>query len=110
MRCKQDLDWYVEIKKIQGSVEITSINQVEDINSFGVYTIHSDEHNLLQSSEKAVLLKISRAKPFKQEYSFNDLRDLESKLVLIRGRNTKGAAEMDRFLDVNYFKSFIVIL
>jgi len=45
-------------------------------------------------------LKISRVKAAKKLYSFNDLRDLESKLVLIRGRDTKGGAEIDRFLTV----------
>ena len=42
-----------------------------------------------------------RVNAAKKVYSFNDLRDLESKLVLIRGRNTKGGAEIDRFLDVS---------
>ena len=92
---------YIEIKKIQGSVEVTSINQVEDINSYGAYTIQCDEQKKLLSIENAVSLRISRVKAAKKEYSFNDLRDLESKLALIRGRSTKGAAEMDRFLDVS---------
>ena len=101
MKCKEDLDLYVEIKKIQGSVEVTSINQVEDINMCGTYTIHCDDQKNLLSIESAVSLKISRIKAAKKEYSFNDLRDLESKLALIRGRSTKGAAEMDRFLNVS---------
>ena len=42
-----------------------------------------------------------RVNAAKKAYSFNDLRDLESKLVLIRGRSTKGGAEIDRFLDVS---------
>ena len=92
---------YVEIKKIQGSVEVTSINQVEDINSYGAYTIHCDEQKSFQSNENPVSLKICRVKAAKKDYSFNDLRDLESKLALIRGRSTKGAAEMDRFLNVS---------
>jgi len=109
MQCRQDLDWYVEIKKIQGSVEVTSINQVEDIYSYGAYTISCNEQKASQSIERAVLLKISRVKAAKKEYSFNDLRDLESKLVLIRGRSTKGAAEMDRFLNVS-FRIFVIKL
>ena len=105
---------YKEIKKIQGSVEVTSINQVEDINSYGIYMIHCDEHKKLISIENAVSLKISRVKAAKKDYSFNDLRDLESKLALIRGRSTKGAAEMDGFLDVSCIlvmqTSYIVIV
>ena len=55
----------------------------------------------MQSIESAVSVKITRVKAIKKIYSFNDLRDLESKLVLIRGRRTKGGAEIDRFLDVS---------
>jgi len=46
-------------------------------------------------------------KAAKRSYSFNDLRDLESKLVLIRGRSTKGGAEIDRFLDVSLSKDIV---
>ena len=92
---------YIEIKKIQGSVEVTSINQVDDINKHGAYTIHCDEQKQLQSIENAVSLKIARVKAAKRDYSFNDLRDLESKLALIRGKSTKKAPEMDRFLNVS---------
>ena len=99
--CRQDLEWYKEIKKIQGSVEVTSIDQVEDINKHGAYTICCDGKKLLQSIEGAVSLKITRVNAAKKVYSFNDLRDLESKLVLIRGRGTKGGAEIDGFLDVS---------
>ena len=100
------MDWYKEIKKIQGSVEVTSVNQVEDINKFGAYTISCKGKKILPSIEDAIVLEISRAKAAKRSYSFNDLRDLESKLVLIRGRSTKGGAEIDRFLDVS-FNSFL---
>ena len=100
---------YVEIKKIQGSVEVTSINQVEDINLYGAYTIRCDEQKSFQLIENTVSLKISRVKAAKKDYSFNDLRDLESKLALIRGRSTKGAAEMDRFLNVSC-KIFVVLI
>ena len=47
-----------------------------------------------------MLLKITRVNAAKKVYSFNDLRDLESKLVLIRGRSPEGVAEIDRFLNV----------
>ena len=46
-------------------------------------------------------MKITRVNAAKKMYSFNDLRDLESKLVLIRGRSPEGVAEIDRFLNVS---------
>ena len=100
-QCKQDLEWYKEIKNIQGSVEVTSVKQVEDINKYGAYTISCEGKKLLQSIESAVSLKITRVNAAKKMYSFNDLRDLESKLVLIRGRSPEGVAEIDRFLNVS---------
>jgi len=99
-KCKEDLDWYKEIKKIQGDVEVTSVNQVEDIYGFGAYTISCEGKKVMQTIGEAITLKISRVKAAKKLYSFNDLRDLESKLVLIRGRDAKGGAEIDRFLTV----------
>ena len=107
VQCRQDLDWYKEIKKIQGSVETTSVNQVEDINNYGAYTISCEGEKLLQSIESAVSLKITRINAAKKIYSFNDLRDLESKLVLIRGRSTKGGKEITRFLDVSAIVTYI---
>ena len=92
---------YIEIKNIQGPVEVTSIKQVDDINKYGAYTIHCDEQKQLQSIENAVSLKIARVEAAIRNYSFNDLRDLESKLALIRGKNNKNAPEIDRFLNVS---------
>lgn len=102
------MDWYKEIKRIQGSVEVTSVNQVEDINKFGVYTISCEEGKILQRIDKAIQLKILKVIAAKKLYSFDDLRDLESKLVLIRGRSTKGGAEIDRFLNVRLMITYIV--
>lgn len=88
------------MKRIQGSVEVTSVNQVEDINKFGVYTISCNEDRISQFIDKAIELKVTKINAAKTLYSFNDLRDLESKLVLIRGRSTKGGEEIDRFFNV----------
>ena len=76
---------------------------MEDINHYGAYTICCEGKRLLQSIEGTISLKIMRVKAAKKVYTFNDLRDLESKLVLIRGRSTKGGAEIDRFLDVSIY-------
>lgn len=101
MQCRQDLDWYKEIKKMQSSVEKTSVKQVKDIKNYGAYTLRCDGKNILQSIESAISLKITHVNAAKKIYSFNDLRDLESKLVLIRGRSTEGGPEIDRFLEVS---------
>ena len=109
-QCRQDLDWYKEIKKIQGSVETTSVNQVDNINNYGAYTINCKEKKLLQSIESAVSLKITQINAAKKIYSFDDLKDLESKLVLIRGRSTNGGKEITRFLDVSAIVTYIYVV
>ena len=48
----------------------------------------------------AIKLRILRSNAVKTEYSLDDLRDLESKLVLITGKDTAGRNETDRFLNV----------
>ena len=45
-------------------------------------------------------LKIHRLNAVKKEYSLDDLRDLESKLVLITGKYAAGKKEIDKFLKV----------
>ena len=48
----------------------------------------------------AIHLKVHRPNAVKQEYSLDDLRDLESKLVLITGKHAAGRVETDKFLNV----------
>jgi len=51
----------------------------------------------------AIKLKILRSKAVKSEYSLDDLRDLESKLVLITGKESAVRNETDKFLNVCEF-------
>ena len=88
------------MKKSQGSIENTAIFKVRDINKWGEYKITSTKETPLLFIGDAIKLKINREKAVKEEYSFDDLRDLESKLVLITGKYTDGKVEIDKFLNV----------
>ena len=90
------------MKDTQGSFEVTAISKVNDINKWGKYKISSSEKMSLLYIGDAIHLKIHRLNPVKQEYSLDDLRDLESKLVLITGKDAAGKAETDKFLNVCY--------
>jgi len=46
-------------------------------------------------------LKIHRSNAVKTEYTLDDLRDLESKLVLITGKHSAGKQETEKFLNVS---------
>ena len=88
------------MKATQASVEVTAISKVNDINQWGEYKISSSEEMPLLFIGDAIKLKIHRPNAVKPEYSLDDLRDLESKLVLITGKNAAGKMETDKFLNV----------
>ena len=88
------------MKETQGSFEVTAISKVRDINQWGEYKIVSTEETPLLFIGDAIRMKIHRLNAVKQEYSLDDLRDLESKLVLITGKYAAGKVEIDKFLNV----------
>ena len=88
------------MKETQGSFEVTAISKVNDINQWGEYKIVSTEETSLLFIGDAIRLKIHRLNAVKLEYSLDDLRDLESKLVLITGKYAAGKKEIDKFLNV----------
>ena len=90
----------MELKETQGSFEVTAMSKVIDIIQFGEYVISSTEGMPLLSIGNAIKLKIHRLNAVKKEYSLDDLRDLESKLVLITGKHTTEKAKTERFLNV----------
>ena len=88
------------MKATQGSFEVTAISKVNDINQYGEYTVSSCEELPLLYTGDAIKLKIHRPNAVKQEYSLDDLHDLESKLILITGKHAAGKVETDKFLNV----------
>ena len=73
---------------------------MNDVNQWGEYKISSTEDMPLLFIGNAIKLKIHRLNAVKKEYSLDDLRDLESKLVLITGKHAAGKVEIDKFLNV----------
>ena len=90
----------MELKTAQGSFEVTAISKVNDIIKFGEYKISSSEEVALLFIGDAIKLKIHRPNAVKKDYSLDDLRDLESKLVLITGKHTVEKEKTERFLNV----------
>ena len=88
------------MKETQGSFEVTAMSKVMDIIQFGEYIISSTEEMPLLSIGDAIKLKIHRHNAVKREYLLDDLRDLESKLVLITGKHTTEKPKTEIFLNV----------
>ena len=86
---------------------------MNNINYYGVYEVGSSKKGILVSRSEGIQLRLreSRSKRIhKLHYNLDELRDLESKLVLITGRETKERKEVDLFLDVSYKTAYTVKL
>ena len=92
------------MKATQGSFEVTAISKVTDINQWGEYKISSCEEISLLYISDAIKLKIHRSNAVKQNYSLDDLRDLESKLALITGKYAAGKGKTRELDDLHYLK------
>ena len=97
---------------MQGSVEKTSFGQMRSINELGYYEIGSIRKGILSSRSEAIRLKLRKPDDItvtlpKYRYSLDELRDLESKLVLITGTESIERQEVDQFLDVSVYKIYV---
>ena len=96
------------MKDTQGSVEVTSYGQMRNILNYGRYLIGtSAQSTAVHTIHNLISLKlINTDKPLnKTSYNLEDLRDLESKLVLITGTNAKNRMEVDHYLNVSVYRS-----
>ncbi|KAL4233165.1 hypothetical protein ACF0H5_007850 [Mactra antiquata] len=112
------LEWMKEIKKAHGSVEVTSLMQAEAINIGGIYTV-GKRRNVNQQNDSSLLnladifelsvreqssastaqqsMSSKDTQPHFRRYSFTQLQDLQSRLMLVAGKAEKGGDSVDRF-------------
>lgn len=64
---------------MQAPIEVSTYDQVKAILTFGVYNISCQYHQIFYSSKEIVSLRIKGC-----SYTLDDLKDLESKIILIR--------------------------
>ena len=101
--CNKDLEWFKSVKETQGSVEVTSFGQMESILHCGHYTVGGKRNMAMHSIHDVVSLTLQPQggkKLIKTSYNLNELRDLESKLVLITGSKAENRAAVEHFLNV----------
>jgi len=72
-------------------VEIGTYDQVKAILEDGEYQIGSKKQCLFHCVEEIVILRIKKSASSKQSYTLNDLKELESKVVLIRDHSSSAA-------------------
>ena len=101
--CNNDIEWYQSVKDTQGSVEVTSYGQMRNILRYGYYQVGiSSRSKSIHSIHDLISLKLMPGdkKLPKTSYNLDELRDLESKLVLITGSKAKNTLGVDHYLNV----------
>ena len=99
--CNRDVEWYKSLKDTQGSVETTSYGQMTSILKYGRYRVECKQNSKTVNDLISVTLTHQSQKLIKTRYSLDELRDLESKLVLICGNKADTRAEVDHYLNVS---------
>ena len=107
---KQDLPLLKQIKESHGSVAITTMLQVEAINSSGIYYIADSEKSKdikelnngdRSCLENVVCLIVPKEKNREKKiYSMEEVKNVQSKLMLIAGKAESGKEEVDQFNQV----------
>ena len=101
--CAASIDWYISVQKTQGSVEESSFGQMKNINEHGSYTVGVKANVVETQLANVIKLRISTSGRSVQQssYTLDELRDLESKLVLITGRDSKEKGDVYQFINVS---------
>ena len=101
------------MKETQGSVEVTSYGQMRNILKYGLYqigvTIQSKSVSTIHDLISLKLI-VRDKKLSKTSYNLDDLRDLESKLVLITGSKAENRTEVDYYLNVRMPNNIACVL
>jgi hypothetical protein len=103
--CNKDLEWYKSVKETQASVEVTSFGQMNNIQICGEYAVGGKRDEAMDIIHDVIHLTLTPQpgkKLLRTSYSLDELRDLESKLVLITGSKAENRAAVDQFLNVRY--------
>ena len=102
--CNKSLEWYKRIQGTLGSVEETAYGQLTDLTEAGKYTIAIPGGKIPEDIKELVQVEIvDRATP-KTAYTLEELKDLQSKLALIKGKISKPDfnKKTDTFWQVNF--------
>jgi len=96
------LDWIKNVKDFHGSGVMSSFRQVEAILSHGTLTIgRLDSSDGELDISKAIMLTLPDDKELqKGMYTLDELKDLQSKLMLIAGKTSGKKDEVETFNEV----------
>lgn len=103
------MDWLQSVKTSHGSVEMSSLMEAQTINENGIFSVgclNEDDSSSIVLEQltlpNVIKLRVPSAKiENSKEYTLDDLKDLQSKLMLIAAKASQGKQDVDRFVDVS---------
>lgn len=107
MATSRHMEWLQSVKISHGSVAISSLMEAQTINEHGIYRVgYEDETSSIVPEQLTLDNVIHLTLPTGEngkgkEYSLDNLKDLQSKLMLIAAKATHGKEEVDSFVDVS---------
>ncbi|KAL3881536.1 hypothetical protein ACJMK2_027968, partial [Sinanodonta woodiana] len=94
------LDWLQSVKLAHGSVEVASLEQASAINADGIYCVGKleavKENEMCLDLHKVISLEVASEQK-KRQYSFDQLQDLQNRLMLVAGKAEHGKDNVERF-------------
>ena len=103
----RQLEWLKGVKDSHGSVAISSLMQAKAINTRGVYEVGcppqgNESRNGEETLESVIHLSVPPKEGDKETkvYNLDELKDLQSKLMLIAAKASQGKEEVDMFVEV----------
>ena len=83
--CRKDLIFLKQMKDMQAPIEVGTFDKVKTILLYGKYCISCKYHQIFHSDKEIVTITIKDCPYSSQpQYTLSDLKDLESKIILIR--------------------------
>ncbi|XP_029285155.1 E3 ubiquitin-protein ligase rnf213-alpha-like [Cottoperca gobio] len=93
------LEWLKTVKESHGSVEFSSLSLAKSINERGMYTINAQYQKKL-SVETSLMLQIQDGHEKSMACTYEDLKELQNKLMLMSGRGEQNQSEVEHFAEV----------
>lgn len=100
--CSEHLGFFKKLKATQGSLERKTIDEIKTINEFGQIIIGKSSLKICQIPSEVISVRVTTGDPHTKEYTFQELQELISLIVLITGKNkAENQSGMHRFLEVS---------
>ncbi|XP_038571429.1 E3 ubiquitin-protein ligase rnf213-alpha-like isoform X2 [Micropterus salmoides] len=93
------LEWLKTVRESHGSVEFSSLSLATSINERGIYTIKAQNEKKL-TLETSLTLQIQDGREKNTTCTYEDLKELQNKLMLMSGRGEQNQSEVKSFAEV----------